>query len=82
LAPSSFGLRPESKEYIYEEIFQLTENCNVGYESAWNMPVEIRKWWIGRKNKDDASKTQQHQQKNPSENMIPIPEVLRNKRTK
>lgn len=50
-ARSSFGLRPEDKEYIYEECFQLVWYCKLSYESVWNMPVTVRKWWISRTTK-------------------------------
>ena len=51
-AQSSFGLRPEDKGLIYEEIFQLVEHCGLRYDEAWNMPVNVRKWWMERKNKE------------------------------
>lgn len=26
------------------------------YESAWNMPVEVRKWWINRTTKENEKR--------------------------
>lgn len=49
---SFFGLAPESKVYIYEELFTLTYHCRITYTEAWYMPVEVRKWWIQRVNKE------------------------------
>lgn len=48
-----FGLRPKDKEYILEEIYQLISNCQgVSYSDVWNMPVVVRKWFIGRISSD------------------------------
>jgi hypothetical protein len=51
---------------LYEEIYQLVENTNLSYQDVWNMPVEIRHWWIDRKNKDLESKGP-----NPTPNVPP-----------
>jgi hypothetical protein len=56
LARSSFGLTPEAKKYIYEEIFQVVENGNIGYTEAWDLPREIRRWWIARINEENKKK--------------------------
>jgi hypothetical protein len=37
---------------MYEEIYQLVEHTKLSYQDVWNLPVEIRHWWIDRKNKD------------------------------
>jgi hypothetical protein len=52
LAPGSFGLRPEDKKYILEEIFLLMEYCNFSWTEAWDTQVELRKWFIERKKKE------------------------------
>ena len=57
--PSFFGLRPDHKEYIYEEIFTLVRHCKIGYDQAWDMPVEIRHWWIERENKERKKEEQE-----------------------
>ena len=76
MAPSFFGLRPKDKEYFYEEIYQITENChNVSYTEAWDMPVEVRKWWIQRKNRDVRKEsTVDSDARNAP---IPIPDFLK-----
>lgn len=28
------------------------EHCRIPYADAWDMPVEIRHWWMGRKSED------------------------------
>lgn len=48
MAPSFFGLSPDNKEVIYEEIFQLVMHCQIPYETAWDMPVILRHWWFER----------------------------------
>lgn len=52
LALRFFGLKLEDKQYIYEELFVLTYHCRISYTEAWYMPVEVRKWWIHRVNKE------------------------------
>lgn len=49
---SFFGLTEADKIYIYEEIFQAVYHGKVEYDSAWRMPVPIRKWWIQRVRKE------------------------------
>lgn len=55
-AQNSFGLRESDKKYIYEELFILVEHCGIRYTEAWEMPIEIRKWWIERKSKENEDK--------------------------
>lgn len=69
-ARSSFGLGPDGKAYLYEDLFVLVENCNITLTEAWAMPVEVRRWWIDRKGKDARSVS-------PS---APIPEGLKKKK--
>ncbi len=70
MARSSFGLRPENKSYIYEEIFTLVRHCNISYTEAWDMPIPVRHWWIQRVNKEESEKNGNKQQ---STAMSPIP---------
>jgi len=39
-----------------EEIFQLVYHCHIDYETAENMPVFIRKWWLKRTVKEISQK--------------------------
>ena len=43
-----FGLSEQNKEYIYEEIFQLHYYGNWSFQEAYSLPVQVRKWFIGR----------------------------------
>ena len=52
MAPTSFGLRPENKSYILEEVFILMEYCNFTWTEAWELPIVYRKWMIDRKQKE------------------------------
>lgn len=60
MAQSFFGL--PGKEYIYEEIFVLHEECGIPYDTCWDMPVAVRKWWFARKMKHERDR-----QKKPSD---------------
>lgn len=46
--PSSFGLGPEAKEYVLEEVFHLVRHGKLSIIEAWDFPVEIRRWWLKR----------------------------------
>ena len=48
-----FGLPPEYKAQIHEQIFQLTFNSrgSIPFEQAYNMPVYLRRWYIQRLDK-------------------------------
>ena len=48
MGPSFFGLGSDSKEYILEEIFQAVRYGKVTLTEVWNMPVEIRRWWLDK----------------------------------
>lgn len=52
-ARSSFGLKPEDKKYILEEIFLLMEYCHFSWEECWSLPIEYRRWFLDRKNKEN-----------------------------
>lgn len=51
MARISFGLSSSNKKYIYEEIFTCVRHCKLTFSEAWDLPVEVRKWWIDRTNK-------------------------------
>lgn len=61
---SFFGLRPEDKEYFLTEIYEITTKCEVPYESAWRMPIALRRWWILRKQKEQDQQRQNEETKN------------------
>lgn len=67
-ARSSFGLNPETaKEYIYEEIFNLTYYCHIAYDEAWHLPIPVRKWWFKRVTTENEKKAAaQNPQANPT----------------
>ncbi len=59
MAPSSFGLPPESKvQYVWEELFLVVEYCQIPLSEAYKMPVQMRKWWLGRKKREEEMKAE------------------------
>ena len=52
-----------NKEYIYEEIFQLTYYGQWSFREAFNLPVLIRKWFI---NRIAAEKTKEYESRSGS----------------
>ena len=57
--PRFFGLSPERKEYVLEEVYQLVENASLTMVEAWFMPIDVRHWWIDRKSKDNEAANRQ-----------------------
>jgi hypothetical protein len=47
-----FGLTPEYKRYILEELFQLQYNGKMALSDAQRLPVYQRRWFIERINKE------------------------------
>ena len=45
----SFGLT-NSKENFYKELFDVVYHGKVSFQDAYNMPVNLRSWWIKRIN--------------------------------
>lgn len=58
-ARSFFGL--PGKDYIYEEVYYLTRECGLTYTEVWDMPVEVRHWWIKKDQKEKEEKAKRGQ---------------------
>ena len=43
-----FGLTPENRDVILEQIFVLMQHLNFSYRDAYILPVWQRSWFIGR----------------------------------
>lgn len=49
-------------------MYYLVNYCKLNFNEAWNMPIEIRHWWIDKKQKEDEkskNKTKQKQHVDP-----------------
>ena len=46
--PAFFGLTPNDKEFILEQIFNLMYYVGFSYRDAYRLPVFQRKWFIER----------------------------------
>ena len=45
----SFGLKT-NKEFFYKELFDIVYHGKVSFQDAYNMPINLRAWWIKRIN--------------------------------
>tara|TARA_B100000927_G_C16238529_1_gene378430 strand:- start:264 stop:470 length:207 start_codon:yes stop_codon:yes gene_type:complete len=45
---SSFGLSDQDIENVYEELFLLKYHGSWSFFEAYNLPVQIRRWFISR----------------------------------
>lgn len=52
-----------TKQYLYDRVYTLIENCNITWTEAWNIPVEIREYWLNRKAQENEPKTPEAQPK-------------------
>lgn len=43
-----FGLTPENRDVVLEQIFILMQHLNFSYRDAYFLPVWQRSWFIGR----------------------------------
>ena len=57
-----FGLTPENKDIILEQIFVLMQNLNFSYRDAYMLPVWQRIWFIGKLKENLEKQTQQQNQ--------------------
>ena len=55
-----FGLTPENRDVILEQIFVLMQHLNFSYRDAYLLPVWQRSWFIGRL-KENIEKQQEAQ---------------------
>tara|TARA_Y100001949_G_C15785258_1_gene242457 strand:- start:336 stop:593 length:258 start_codon:yes stop_codon:yes gene_type:complete len=46
--PAFFGLTPNNKDFILEQIFNLMYYIGFSYRDAYRLPVYQRKWFIER----------------------------------
>ena len=51
LALNFFGLSDEYIEGVYEEIFQLKHHGGWSFIEAYNLPVQLRNWFVRRLSK-------------------------------
>ena len=67
--PRFFGLTPENKDVILEQLFVLMKHINFSYKDAYNLPIWKRTWFIG-KLKETLEQEQNHynNQSTPSQN--------------
>jgi hypothetical protein len=47
---SFFGLTPEHKKYIYEELFALVYHCKFSYSDAYALTLFERRWFLKKTN--------------------------------
>lgn len=48
MAQAFFGLTPNDKEFILEQIFNLMYYIGFSYRDAYRLPIFQRKWFIER----------------------------------
>jgi hypothetical protein len=46
--PSFFGLTDEYTESVYEEIFNLKYHGGWSFIEAYNLPIQLRQWFVKR----------------------------------
>lgn len=46
--PTFFGLNEKYSEGVYEELFYLKHYGGWSFIEAYNLPMGLRRWWLGR----------------------------------
>lgn len=65
-----FGLTPENREVVLDQIFVLMQHLNFSYRDAYTLPVWQRSWFIGKlkENIEKQKEMQSSQQSNRNSN--------------
>jgi hypothetical protein len=42
----------------------MLTKCEVDYESAWKMPVAVRRWWLNQERKDEEERKKEFEKGN------------------
>jgi len=64
--PTFFGLGEQYIESVYDQLFYLKHYGGWSFIEAYNLPIQLREWWLKRLQKqfdteaDQAKKSQQH----------------------
>ena len=58
----SFGLSPEVKNYIIEEVFYCVKYGSLSFTDAYNMPVKWRHWWLNKISEINEEENQKRMQ--------------------
>jgi len=58
--PIFFGLTDKYSENVYEQLFYLKYHGGWSFIEAYNLPIQLRDWWLTRLQKqfDDEAKRQ------------------------
>ena len=67
--PSFFGLTDEYVESVYEEIFILKHHGGWSFIESYNLPIQLRQWFVKRLVKE--FKAEKEQVKSAQRNMKP-----------
>ena len=49
--PTFFGLSEKYIEYVYDQLFYLKHYGGWSFIEAYNLPIQLREWWLKRLNK-------------------------------
>jgi hypothetical protein len=61
-----FGLTPENKDIILEQIFLLMQHLNFSYLDAYKLPIWKRNWFLGRIRQNIEQQIEMQQSKTKS----------------
>jgi len=61
--PTFFGLTDAYAQGVYEQLFFLKQHGGWSFIEAYNLPMQLREWWINRliKEMEDQAKAMQKQ---------------------
>ena len=61
--PTFFGLNDEYSANVYEQLFYLKHYGGWSFIEAYNLPIQLREWWLNRIQKQFEIEAENNQKK-------------------
>jgi len=62
--PTFFGLNDEYSANVYEQLFYLKHYGGWSFIEAYNLPIQLREWWLKRIQKQFETEAEQQKKAN------------------
>jgi len=62
--PTFFGLNDKYTENVYEQLFYLKHYGGWSFIESYNLPIQLREWWLKRIQKQFETEAEQNKKAN------------------
>jgi len=62
--PTFFGLSEKYTEGVYDQLFYLKHYGGWSFIEAYNLPIQLREWWLKRLQKQFETEAEQNKKAN------------------